>query len=78
VHALVALRKEGVQISVIFVAPGSFASAAVPAGTPIVGSQGALLSLASRGVLCLSVNRGDDLRSALSIGQTESPYAHVR
>jgi uncharacterized protein (DUF58 family) len=77
-HALIALRREGVQISVISVLPGSFTSSAIPAGTPVGQGQGPLLSLASRGVLCLSLNRGDDLRSALSIGQTESPYAHVR
>ena len=77
-HALIALRGEGVQISVVSVVSGSFTSAAIRSGTPAAESQGLLLSLASRGVLCLSVSRDDDLLSALSIGQVESPYAHAR
>jgi uncharacterized protein (DUF58 family) len=78
VRALVALRREGAQVSVISIVPESFAAGADAAGTAAVQSQAALISLASRGVLCLSVNRGDDLRSALAIGQTESARASAR
>jgi uncharacterized protein (DUF58 family) len=78
VRALIALRKEGAQVSVMFIVPASFVAGADGAGSAAVHSQGALISLASRGVLCLSVNQGDDLRSALAIGQTESARASVR
>jgi uncharacterized protein (DUF58 family) len=78
VRALIGLRKEGAQVSVISIVPGSFTAGGGTAGAATLQSQGALIALASRGVLCLSVNRGDDLRSALSIGQSESPRAHVQ
>ena len=41
-------------------------------------SRGRCIALASRGVLCLSVEQGDDLRSALSIVHMVSPRARVR
>jgi uncharacterized protein (DUF58 family) len=76
-RALIALRREGAQVSVISIVPGSFVAGADAAGTAAVQSQAALISLASRGVLCLSVNQGDDLHSALAIGQIESHRASV-
>lgn len=78
VRALMGLRKEGAQVSVVSIVPESFTAGAEAAGAATLQSQGPLIALASRGVLCLSVNRGDDLRSALSVGQTESQRVRVR
>jgi uncharacterized protein (DUF58 family) len=77
-HALISLRREGMQISVLLAGPRSFAPVAITDSVQGTETQGPLLSLASRGVLCLSIDRGDDLHSALSIGRTVSPYARVR
>jgi uncharacterized protein (DUF58 family) len=78
VRALIGLRKEGARVSVVSIVSGSFAASADAAGIAALQSQGALIALASRGVLCLSVNRDDDLRSALSIGQPESQRVLAR
>lgn len=86
-RVLIALRREGLQVSVIHVGAGSFGAEA--AGAPsarssvVSGSAGAraaddpalLVSLAAAGVLCLTLRRDDDLRTALSFTPTERGLA---
>ncbi len=86
-RVLIALRREGLQVSVIHVGAGSFGAEA--AGAPsarssvVSGSAGAraaddpalLVSLAAAGVLCLTLRRDDDLRTALSFTPTERSLA---
>jgi uncharacterized protein (DUF58 family) len=69
VHALAALRREGPAVSVILVDAGSFTADAKTNGPASRSStsEALLLTLASAGVLCLTLRRGDDLRSALSL-----------
>jgi uncharacterized protein (DUF58 family) len=74
VRSLIALHREGQRVSVIHVAAGSFVPGA--AGTPAGESPGLLVSLAAAGVLCLTLERGADLHSALSL-TTESSLAAV-
>lgn len=71
VRAVIALRDEGRQVSVLHVAPDSFTSAPRTAEV-----QSLLLSLASAGVPCLTVNRGDDLRSVLSLRGAQPAFVH--
>jgi uncharacterized protein (DUF58 family) len=87
VRVLIALRREGLQVSVIHVGAGSFgaeAAGAPSAGSSVVsGPAGArpaddpalLVSLAAAGVLCLTLRRDDDLRTALSFTPTERSLA---
>jgi uncharacterized protein (DUF58 family) len=82
-RALLGLHRQGAQVSVISIVAGSFAPGAGSAGADAGGmapaaTRGQLIALAARGVLCLSVSRDDDLRAALSIGQTERSRAQVR
>lgn len=86
-RVLIALRRDGLQVSVIHVDAGSFGAEA--AGTPparssvVSASAGArsaddpalLVSLAAAGVLCLTLRRDDDLRTALSFTPTERSLA---
>ena len=86
-RVLISLRREGLQVSVIHVGAGSFG--AEDAGAPsarssvVSGSAGAraaddpalLVSLAAAGVLCLTLRRDDDLRTALSFTPTERSLA---
>ena len=65
VRALIALQREGRRVSVVRVAAGSFALA--PGIAPPGDDPGLLVSLATAGVLCLSLERGDDLRGTLSL-----------
>jgi uncharacterized protein (DUF58 family) len=60
-QAVIALRDEGRQVSVLHVAPDTFTAASQ---TP--EARNLLLSLAAAGVPCLTVSRGDDLSFALS------------
>jgi len=62
VRVLVALRQQGLRVSVVHVAAGSFVSAAPTAESLSLG-----LSLSAAGVGYLSLGRGDDLRAALSV-----------
>ena len=70
VRALIALRREGLQVSLIHVVASSFATNAAP--TPAVDSPDLLATLAAAGVVCLRLERGNDLRSALSALPTMS------
>ncbi len=70
VRAVIALREEGRQVSVVYVAPDSFTSA-----PPGAESRNLALALTSAGVPCLRVNRGDDLGSVLSLAHREGLYA---
>jgi uncharacterized protein (DUF58 family) len=70
VRALIALRREGLGVSVIHVVAGSFAPGA--ANAPGGEKPDLLVALAAAGVVCLSLERGDDLRSTLSLPQTQS------
>lgn len=81
VDSLISLRREGLQVAVIHVVAASFesgsASGAPEAESALPGPAhdtvaGLLVALASAGVLSLTLNRGDDLRSALSASQTKS------
>lgn len=76
VRTVMAARDDGLQVAVVHVAPGSFAPAAAAqaAGTGAADgeSRRLLLSLASAGVLCLTLHRGDDLRVALSPWQGDA------
>jgi uncharacterized protein (DUF58 family) len=67
VRSLFALRESGLRVSVIHVVADSFRAA-----TPTDESRAPLLSLASAGVPCLSLERGDDLRSALSLRREDA------
>jgi uncharacterized protein (DUF58 family) len=90
VRALIGLRDEGLQVSVVHVDAASFSSAeaarrpraraaAAAADAARVAEIEALsLSLVAAGVRCVTLRRGDDLRSALSLGHAEAPYALVR
>ena len=60
VRALIALRREGLHVSLIHVVAGSFATTAAP--TPASESPDLLATLAAAGVVCLTLKRGDDLR----------------
>ena len=84
--ALIALHRDGLRVSVIHVAARSFAAA--PAGPTAGRSPGAqaaaarpadepslLVALAAAGVLCLTLRRDDDLRTALSFGLAERSFA---
>ena len=73
VRPLLALRQKGVHLSLIHAEAGSFAPTPPPRESPEL-----LLSLASAGVLCLTLRRGDDLRSALSLRRAESRHARLR
>ena len=70
VRAVIALREEGRQVSVVYVAPDSFTSA-----PPGAERRNLALALTSAGVPCLTVNRGDDLGSVLSLPRREGLYA---
>lgn len=74
VRTLIALHREGQRVSIIHVAASSFAPglSATPAGE----SPSLLVSLAAAGVLCLTLERGADLHSALSL-TTESSLSAV-
>jgi uncharacterized protein (DUF58 family) len=70
VRTLAALRRDGLRVSVIHVDAGSFAPRATD--TPADEIRSLLVSLAAAGVLCLTLERGDDLRAALSLSQAKS------
>ncbi|HJW75655.1 MAG TPA: DUF58 domain-containing protein [Thermoleophilia bacterium] len=70
VRAVVSLREEGRLVSVVYIAPDSFTSA-----PPATDAQGLLLWLASAGVPCLTVRRGDDLGVVLSLPSAEAHHA---
>jgi len=81
VRSLIALRDEGMRVSLIHVAAGSFAPAASTAASSAAlaaESQGLMLALASAGVLGLTLDRGDDLLSALSLKRAQGRHAQVR
>lgn len=96
VQALLALRDEGAQVSVVHVDGRSFAAATARAGDaplprlaaerrtgdeaePVARTRDELsLALAAAGVRSLTLRRGDDLRSALSLRLSETPYALAR
>ena len=67
-RSLIALREEGLRISVIHVDSS-------PARERRREPRGLLLSLASAGVPCLTLNRGDDLRTALSLWRADESAA---
>ena len=76
-RALLAVRAGGVRVGVVSVAPqppSTDDSAAVPGAT----GKGALLSLAHRGVVCLSLRREEDLLLALSARRWDGPHAARR
>ena len=80
-RSLIALRDEGMRVSLIHVAAGSFAPAASTAASSAAlaaESQGLMLALASAGVLGLTLDRGDDLLSALSLKRAQGRHAQVR
>jgi hypothetical protein len=70
VRAVVSLREEGRQVSVVYIDAGSFTS--VP---PSTDAQGLLLWLASAGVPCLTVRRDDDLGVVLALPTLEAHRA---
>ena len=70
VRAVIALREEGRQVSVVYVAPDAFTSA-----PPRAETQSLTLALTTAGVPCLTVNGGDDLGSVLSLPRREGLYA---
>ena len=75
-QALLAVRAAGARVSVVSVAPQSPSagnSTDVPGAT-----MGALLSLAHRGVLCLSLRHEEDLLMALSARRWDGPHALQR
>jgi uncharacterized protein (DUF58 family) len=80
-RVLMALREEGREVSVVHIAGESFASTttAVPpaAVAPTPETRSLRLSLASAGVACLTVNRGDDLGSVLSLPRAVRTYARL-
>jgi len=73
-HAVVALHRQGLRVSLIHVVASSFAP---PADTPRRdaplpnpgngGDPDLLVALAAAGVVCLSLRAGDDLRVSLSL-----------
>ena len=76
-RVLIALRREGVQVSIVHVGAGSFAAggAAHPAGARPADDPALLVTLAAAGVLCLTLRPDDDLRTALSFTPTERSLA---
>jgi len=84
VRGVIALRREGLQVSLIHVSAASFLPAAPPsslrdaAGPVAAEAQGLSLSLAAAGIPWLTVSRGDDLRSALSLRHTDARHALLR
>jgi uncharacterized protein (DUF58 family) len=72
VRSLVALQEEGLAVSVVHVADRSLVSAA-----PTAESLSLRRSLSVAGVHYLALDRGDDLRTALSI-RPEGRRAHAR
>ncbi len=66
VRALVALRQEGLRVSVVHVGAASFASAA-----PSPESLSLGLALSAAGIGYLALGRGDDLAAALSVRSEE-------
>ena len=70
VRSLIALREEGRQVSVVHIAADSFTSA-----SPVAEGRSLALALTTAGVPCLTVKRGDDLGSVLSLPRREGLYA---
>jgi uncharacterized protein (DUF58 family) len=71
VHHLIALHERGVRLSVLHIDGASFArpdgeDSGLGTDTVWESRRALLLSLASAGVLCLTVRRGDDLHALLS------------
>jgi uncharacterized protein (DUF58 family) len=85
-RALIALHRDGLRVSVIYVVAGSFdaaspslsaarSPAAESAASRPADEPGLLVALAAAGVLCLTLRRDDDLRTALSLSQAERSFA---
>ncbi len=70
VRSLISLHRDGLQVSVAVVAADSFRPDAPPSGDPRLQ-----IALAAAGVPCLTLRRGDDLRTALSYAQAERSLA---
>lgn len=79
VRVLIALRRDGLQVSVVHIAADSFSRIATDSFSRTVthprDDAGLLVALAAAGVLCLTLRRGDDLRSALSLARAERSLA---
>ena len=70
VRSLISLHRDGLQVSVAVVAADSFRPDAPPSGDPRLQ-----VALAAAGVPCLTLRRGDDLRTVLSYAQAERSLA---